>query len=210
MQARKRSIGCVTLTLLPMAVGGCALTSIIPTIAVPLILTGALAQILVQAGTPATQSGSLSFESPDAVNIGRGSLEIQADAIRLSSSTIGKINTLAQQTQEACLAACGTAGVDSDTCGAVCTSGQLQITVWVAGADDIGTVCTGGARDTYGPYLVTLDENGNGVSVSPSSVTLKALTLELMNQGNLSICLEVISPEDGEVLISELTANVGL
>lgn len=102
MQARKRSIGYVTLTLLPTVVGGCALASVLPTIAVLLILTGALAQIMVQAGAPAVQPGRLSFESPDAINIGRGSLEIEAGAITLRSSTIGKINTVAQQTQEAC------------------------------------------------------------------------------------------------------------
>lgn len=210
MQARKRSIGYVTLTLLPMMVGGCALTSILPTIVVPLFLTGALAQILVNAGTPTAQSGTLTFESPDAVNVGRGSLEIQASAITLRSNAPGKVNTIAQQTQEACLAACDAAGLDSATCDAVCTANQLQITVWVAASADIDTVCTGGTRDTYGPYMVTLDDAGNGVSVSPSSVPLQSLTLALLNLGELSTCIEVVSPEDGEVLISQLTANVGL
>ena len=211
MQARKRSIGYVTLTLLPVVVGGCALTSVLPTIAVPLILTGALARIIVQAGTPALQQGSLVFETPDAINIGRGSLEIQASAISLSSQAVGgKINTLAQQTQEACQAACADAGRDTTTCDSVCIEGKVQVTVWVAGPDDADTVCIGGTRDTYGPYLVTLDENGNGVSVSPPDVTLRPLTLELMNQGELAVCLEVSAPEAGEFLISELTANVGL
>lgn len=210
MQAKKRLIGYVTLTLLPIVVGGCALVSVLPTIAVPLILTGALARIIVQAGTPVVQSGRLTFESPDAINIGRGSLEIEAGAITLRSDTIGKINTVAQQTQEACQAACEAGGLSTTTCDSVCNEGQVQVTVWVAGPDAIDTVCTGGTRDTYGPYLVTLDADGGGVSVSPSSVTLQSLTLELLNQGDLSICLEIIAPDDGEVLISELTANVGL
>ena len=114
------------------------------------------------------------------------------------------------QRPEACQAACADAGRDTSTCDSVCIEGKVQITVWVAGPDAVDTVCAGGTRDTYGPYLVTLDESGNGVSVSPSHVTLQPLTLELMNQGELSVCIAVIAPDDGEVFISELTANVGL
>jgi len=208
MPKRKGLFRYTTLTLLPVTIAGCA--SVLPTIPVVLVMSGALAQIVVSAGTPVTQSGTMSIPTQDAVNIGRGSLELSPSAITLHSLGAGKVNTLTQQAQEACLAACDGAGVDATTCDDVCSAGQLQITVWVAAAADINTVCTGGARDTYGPYMVTLDDSGNGVSVSPSSVSLQPMTIELMNAGELSMCLEVISPQDGEVLISEFTANVGL
>ena len=59
--------------------------------------------------------------------------------------------------------------------------------------------------ETYGPFSVTLDENYVPVSIDPSSVTLSATTVALLNQGQTAVCLEVVSPVTGTVKISGFT-----
>jgi hypothetical protein len=86
-------------------------------------------------------------------------------------------------------------------------SGILEITVWIASGDEVETVCDTG--EEYGPFSVKLEDNVP-VSVDPSEVTLSQNTLDLLNSGSFSLCIEVISPVDGIVTISSLTFNFRL
>jgi hypothetical protein len=210
MRAMNRQGKQGSLILLPLVLGGCA--AVLPLIPVVVSLGGAgLATFAVVAGVPSLQSGVLNTDDSGLTDlVGRGTLELDASAVSLdSSSTSSKRGTTTQQAPT-CAEACALAGVDSTTCANVCDENQIEITVWIAAPENVGTVCTGGDRDTYGPYLVSLDENGNGTAVSPSEVDLTARTVALINAGELAACLQVIAPDDGEVLIDSLTINVGL
>lgn len=210
MSTKKKLLGVVA-SITPGFLGGCAFTSLLPTVAVAVALTGAFLQIAVTAGTPSQTAGQISFSPSDGITVGRGSIELDPSVISLSAVSGGsKVSTVSQQVVDACLTACNAASVDSATCDTVCNSGACEVTVWVAAPDDEATVCTGGTRDEYGPYLVTLDDNGQGVSVDPPSVTLEPLTIQLLNAGSLSACIQVVAPTDGTVAIAGLTINVGL
>jgi len=197
------------LAVVPLAMVGC---SVIPLVSIPVSLGAtSLASFAVQAGLPAVQSTKLSIQQSDATSlIGRGTLELDPSAIKLNAgASNGKLNTTSQQ-GISCSDACLAAGVSNDQCTAVCSEQRLEIMIWIADPANEGSVCTGGERDEYGPYLVKLDENGVGTSVSPSSVDLGALTIQLIQSGQLAVCAQVIAPDDGEVLIDNLTLNVGL
>jgi len=86
--------------------------------------------------------------------------------------------------------------------------GNLIITAWIDTLAAIDTVCETG--EEYGPFTVELDEDWNVVSIDPSSVTLTQTTIDLLNGGEFSLCIEVTSPVDGTVSIDTLTFRVGL
>lgn len=197
------------LAVVPLALVGC---SVIPLVSIPVALGAtALASFAVQAGVPAIQSATLSVQQSDATSlIGRGTLDLDPSVITLNAgASNAKVNTTSEQ-GISCPDACLAAGVSNDRCTAVCSEQQLEITIWIADPANEASVCTGGARDEYGPYLVTLDENGVGTSVSPSSVDLGNLTIQLIQSGEMAVCAQVIAPDDGEVLIDSLTLKVGL
>jgi hypothetical protein len=83
-----------------------------------------------------------------------------------------------------------------------------EVTVHLGGFDDLATVCDTG--ESYGPFEVTLDENFQPVSISPASVTLSQISIELLNTGKFSFCLDVLSPVSGSVVIEGMTFQVGL
>ncbi len=86
------------------------------------------------------------------------------------------------------------------------TGDPLQITVLIDGIEDVDTVCTDGEQ--YGPYSITLDENNVPVSIDPSEINLTANTIALLNSGEFSICIAVLSPVSGTVRIATLTFSV--
>ena len=189
--------------------GGC--TSVLPLIPVPVSLSGTgVAELDVSAGTPTEAKAS--FTGFDAtVTIGRGSLELDPSVISVGTANGGagkSILATLQQDAAACAAACSAAGVADATCTSVCTDGELIVTAWIGPADEVGTVCDTG--DQYGPYMVSLDDGGQGVSVTPSSITITENTRSLLNGGSFSLCVEAISPIDGTVFINSIIMNVGL
>lgn len=140
-----------------------------------------------------------------------GSIELKASAISVtpSDSADNKLAAL-QQVVDDCSTACAAAEVDAAICDDVCSNGELQITAWVAELGD-ATVCDGGDNtDQYGPYVVTLDDNGQVVSVSPSSFTLTARTQTWIATAGVTLCIEVISPITGTVSIDSLVINLSL
>ena len=84
----------------------------------------------------------------------------------------------------------------------------LEVTVWIDSVDAVATVCDTG--EEYGPFTVELDENLVPQSITPSSVTLTTDTLDLLNSGTFSLCVEVVAPVDGTVTIDSFTFNLGL
>jgi len=210
---RKMGLFLASTFALSLQSGGC---NVLPTVAVDVPLTGGSGTFDVQAGVPTQKSGNFAF-NPGSVSVGRGSLSIGADAVSVTPTGNGGGKIL-QTTQQAvsCTDACSTAGVDGGTCSAVCGSSQLSITVRIAATDNADRVCEDGTpdseipRETYGPYLLQLDANGNVESVTPSSVTFGSLTVSLLNAGEFSVCIDVISPIDASLQIDNLIFNVGL
>ena len=101
----------------------------------------------------------------------------------------------------------GGSGKIGVTLGAGCPS-TLNVTLRVAAPDALDTVCD--SADSYGPYEITLDDNLNPVSISPTSITLSQATRGLLNEGEFSLCLQVVSPVTGTVDVQQLILNVGL
>ena len=82
----------------------------------------------------------------------------------------------------------------------------LEVTCWIN--DSVDTVFTNG--DQYGPYQVTIDDTGQGVSVSPSSITLTQGTEDLLNSGMFAIGCELVYGQDGTASVDSITLNLGL
>ncbi len=83
----------------------------------------------------------------------------------------------------------------------------LSVTVWIAGAGDIDTVCGGGEQYPPSPdtaFLVTLDENFIPTSVEPSSVPLTQNTVDLINGGAFTMCLRVNWSLDARVTMDSI------
>ena len=162
--------------------GGCTMMPLIPG---DIPLSGGLAQFDVQAGEAAKSSGTGSF-SLEGISLGHGSIELDPSAITLTPA----------------------GGAGSKGAVNLQETSTLVITVWIAPIDEVETVCDAGEQ--YGPFDVTLDENYVPVSIDPSSITLSGGTLDLLNAGEFSLCIEVVSPIDGTVTIESLTLNLGL
>ncbi len=152
------------------------------TVTVPVALDDALGTFEVQAGEAVQHRATVGVPE-SAINIGSGSFVIDPDDITVTPDGGGK------------------GGVNLQ-------GGNLIITAWIDDADALDTVCTTG--EEYGPFTVELDEDWNVVSVDPSSVTLTETTVDLLNAGEFSLCLEVTSPVDGTVRIETLTLRLGL
>lgn len=182
-----KAIRCMTLSvltaLLVWPLGGCP--NAIPTQEVPFTLSQGLGDFEVTAGTPTEKSRLVTLES-SGITLGRGSLEIDPSVITVTPATDGggKIQ-LSQQ---------GTS--------------NLEVTAWVGTVDELTTVFETG--DEYGPYTVTLDANHVPVSVSPGSVNLTDKTIDLLNDGQFSLGLRVVSPVTGSVSIESIIFNLGI
>ena len=165
---------------------GCAgLGSLIPLQTVAFDLGSGLGEFEVQAGQPARKTGTGAFELPD-ITLGRGTVELDPDVITVTPADSG--------------GAKGTVNLQQTSI--------LEVTVWIASTDEVETVCETGEQ--YGPYEVTLDENYVPISIDPPTVTLTQNTLDLLNAGEFSLCIQVVSPVDGTVTIESLTFNLGL
>ncbi len=164
--------------------GGCNLASLIPIPPVTFELGAGLATFEVQAGQAVQNTGSGAFDL-SGFSIGSGSIELDPTVITVtpSGTPTGK----------------GSANLQA--------GGTLDITVWIASADEVATVCDTGEQ--YGPFSVALDANNVPISISPSTFNLTDSTLDLLNSGSFSLCIEVISPVDGTVTINSLTFNFG-
>ncbi|MBI4718623.1 MAG: hypothetical protein HY763_12510 [Planctomycetes bacterium] len=142
--------------------------------------------IPVEAGVPQTQPLSISYE-PANVQVGRGSFEIDPAEVVFTPADNG-----------------GGKGTAAFQDGA----NTIVITASIGGPDDLQTVCESGEQ--YPPFTLTLDENNQPVSIDPTSVTLTANTIALLNSGDFTICLELNSTISGTVTINSVVFTVGL
>jgi hypothetical protein len=181
-------------------IGGCG--GLLPTIPLSISL-GGNADFDVESGVPSTKTFSRTFSNDSGVDIGSGSMAVDASAITV---TPDQAKTL-QGIPETCGDACDLAGVPSATCNSVCNLGQVVVTVWVGAADEEDPQATG---DEYGPYMVTLDGEANPVSIEPNSVQLQPKTIQAINDGEANVTVEVVSPFSGVVTLNSIRVNAGL
>jgi len=148
------------------------------------LAAGGFGTFLVEAGVPEKNKGPYSLTGRQ-VNVGSGSLTIYLADISVAPADGGGGK--------------GTVNLQG---------GTLRITAWIAPADEVETACETG--DQYGPYSVELDEDDQPVSKHPSNIPLSDETLDLINGGSFSLCIEVVSPIDGTVTIDALSIDLGL
>lgn len=140
--------------------------------------------LVVQAGVPSTKSGLVTFNNTSGITIGSGALSLNASAITVTAAGPGKF--LAFQA----------------------TTTTLTITARIAPPSERETVCETG--ETYGPFTVALAPGFVPVSVEPANFTITQSTIDLLNAGGFSLCLEVVSPIDGTVTIQSMAFDLGL
>ena len=217
-----------------LAIGVCAVWAVgagcgglLPTIPVPIDLSSSsVGSIEVEAGKALRkQTQFTGFES--SVEIGRGNLELDPSAISIDSDdTLGNKRSGVNLQVIPCAdvvgadaleAACLDEGATEEECEqevadaiAACLgeAGVLEITVWIDGPESAETVCDTG--DQFGPFQVSLDDDLMGIDVTPSAVNLTQEVTDLLNTGQFALCVEVVSPVDGTVLIEALILNLGL
>jgi hypothetical protein len=139
-----------------------------------------LGEFEVQAGEPSENRGTGTFDLQGAtVAAGTVSLTPEVVTVTAEEAGAGKMNVALQAGE------------------------PLVVTVRIADIDELETVCDDGEQ--YGPFEVTLDENNVPVSITPSEVDLSENTVDLINSGEISLCLRVVSPVSGTVTITRLT-----
>ena len=173
-------MGMLTIACLPL--GGCPQRLQIP---VEFSLAGGLGTFEVQAGVLKQNRGTGALGDTQ-INIGSGTLRIDPAKITITPANggggKGRVNLQA--------------------------GGTLVVSASIASVEELDTVCENGEK--YGPFNVALDVNNQPVSVDPSSVTLSQNTIDLINGGTFSLCIEVTSPIDGTVTIEALNFDLGL
>lgn len=177
----------VALTVVAFVIGGwqvsgCA--SLIPPQTFPFSL-GSSGNFDVQAGVAKQNVLTVTNFDTLGFTVGSGSLKINTDAITVTpSGTPGK-GLVNQQTNTL----------------------TIEVRVDATGSED--TVCDTG--ELYGPFTVELDDNYNVVSVTPSTVTLSANAVSLLNSGAFVMCIDLLANFDGQVTISqfEFTVQIG-
>jgi hypothetical protein len=78
--------------------------------------------------------------------------------------------------------------------GAAAAGDPALVTVRVAPADQLETVCTTGVG--YGPFQIGLDALLAPVTAAPATATAGGSTLAIVNSGPYVTCLEITSPVD--------------
>lgn len=216
-------VGLTTVTVWQL--GGCDLLPLIPiTIGTT---TAPFATFDAQAGVPSSRKSTSTNIDTQGFTIGRGTFQLDPSLITIDSAggATGKAAVAAQGMDCSSLVtsaftACSDMGATSDECltasqalaGCLVGNGELIVTVWTASIDDVDIVCDAGDhRDTYGPYVVSLDASlQTGVSVSPPTVDLTERTTGWINAGSISFCAQLSSPVDGTVTVQSITINLGL
>jgi hypothetical protein len=186
-------------------ISGCALVSgLVPPIPIEL---GANSSFQVTAGMPTAKTLLFpeGFDAPVAIT--GGSFNIDPSAITVNASGPGK-RLVAAQTVQDCQDVCDFAGVDTATCNQVCQEGDLIVTAWVGTVAAITADCKSG-EDYRFEVTLNVDLVATGVSATPSSISSTTRAL-LDSEDGFGLCLEVISPVDGEVIIDELSFRVQL
>jgi len=118
------SVSCFSLVL----VSGCAPI----TIPVPVSLTDAgVGEFPVTAGVPENAKANFAFALGRAGGSGRLSIDPANVSVQATNTTGGKVAALNLQDQNVCTDVCLLAEIDASACSAVCTDGDLLITIWI-------------------------------------------------------------------------------
>ncbi len=173
---------CVGALGLVMVVG-CPAPIQLPPVDVPLpgSVSGGLA---LEANVAKTASGTVNVPSLG-VTVANATLRLDPNAVTISPADSAK----ARQAQ----------------------TGELntaEVTVWVASPDQSETVCTEG--EEYGPFTIEFDDEFVIQSIAPSQVTLSQNTVDLLNSGQISLCIEAVMSIDGTISIASLEIQVGI
>lgn len=209
MDHRNRLDLVVLASVMAFTAGGCNISNLIPPVVLDLEGAGS-SQFDVQAGTPSRKTIIFGgIESPVTFSGGTFSMDVSALSLTPSDTTQNKRPVAAQTTgSEICLQACQQAGVDAADCSTVCDSNVLMVNVWVGSSDAINADCENG--DKY-EFIITLDQGDQPVSVSVSPNQATQATLDLLTSaGGFGMCIEVISPVDGTVVIGSILFNIQL
>jgi len=208
MRAKNLSLWSACVGTTAAALSGCNFSSLIPPIPIDL---GDQASYNVTAGTPAAKRFLFANGLDSPVAISGGSFNIDPAAITINIDSTGQKHLLAAQdgiNVETCLDACDLAGVDEETCGTVCQEGRLIVTAWAGTVEAITADCKSG--DEY-QFDVTLNEDLRPTAVSVDPDSIRSTTRDLLDSDDgFGLCIEVISPVDGEVIIEGLTFRVQL
>ncbi len=172
--------GLVVATLL--GIGACAP----PLIPVGVDLGNNLGSFEVQAGVPSTNRGTVSGIDTT-ITVGSGNLAFDTGNITVTPAGGGGGKRRDVNLQDTTV---------------------LVVTAWIDEVGAVETVCETG--EEYGPFDVTLDENNVPVAIDPDHVDLTQTTVDLINGGEFSLCLEIVSPIDATITIERLTLNLGL
>ncbi len=177
----KKTYASFTLTLAAILtqVSGCDPAMLLPLVPAPFTFSPELSTFALDTDIATRNTGILRVDQSE-FTINRGTIEL--DLAKLTAA-------LAQQQE-------GTS-----------TPQTLKVTAWVDAPDALDTVCTSG--DLYGPFTITFDENLVPTAVTPQDVELTAKTIGLLNDGEISFCLELASSFDGSVTVGGVTLNLG-
>lgn len=185
---------------------GCNLvSSLVPPIPIDL---GADSSFPVTAGTPTSKTFVFEGGLDSPVAISGGSFDIDPAAITVNEAGGPGKRFVAAQDTPTCLTACNAAGVDAAICNQVCQEGDLVVTAWVGTPEAITADCQDGEEYVF---TVTLNDDlvPTNVTVNPSTVSGTTRDL-LVSEGGFGVCIQVISPVDGEVIIEGLQFRVQL
>lgn len=221
MKRLAMAIGVVGLAAVMWQVPACNLVPV--TVEVPLQLGNPTFEMV--AGVPTTKL--IQFGASDSpFSPGRGTLEFDPTNITIvrgsakARATTQQVTGLCSEQAASLVTTCLAEGTDSTVCEsdgvqtlATCLSdaGQIEIRTWVSAFGSAGSACeSGDGVDTYGPYVIVLDDNDNVVSISGSPRTLLPNTLTWLDTVGTRVCIEVVAGFTGQVLISEFSLEVGL
>ena len=82
-----------------------------------------------------------------------------------------------------------------------------SLTLRIAPAEAVDFVCEEG--ELYGPFSITFDDDYQPITASPSSAEATSHTLDIINIGSYSICVQVTSPVDSEVTLDRVEFSAG-
>lgn len=160
---------------------GCPVPLPSPPIEVP--LGSSLGEFELEADVPKQLAGTTTVDTLGTTVV-NGTLQIDPSAITISPTQSAK----ARQAQ-------------------VGGTNTAEVTVRIASAAEVSTVCSDG--ELYGPFTIEFNDDYVIQSITPSQVTLSQNTVDLLNSGQISLCIEAVMTIDGTISIASLVIQVG-
>jgi len=131
---------------------------------------------------------------PGKGEIPTGELAVTAATIRIDTSSI--TFTPADDSDQ----------TDQKTASQQQVDNTIEITISLAPLDQRDTVCE--EAQMYGPFVFTLGEDLQPLSVTPSSFELTDDTIDLLAAGIFSLCVDILSTVSGTITINNFIFNL--